>query len=448
MVLERASDQGQLLIISHEIVGPKMAGPGIRYYHLARVLARQLEVGLAAPEGSSLEPGADFALFCYRSGQDGHLEEAIRQAQAVLIPAILLVQVPSLLRSTVPLVIDGYDPFLAETLALSRDGLGQLQQTLTRAYLAGDFFICASERQRDWWLGLLEAHGRVNAWTFQTDPSLRCLVDVVPFGLPEEPARHTAQVVKGVWPGIDSGDRVILWGGGLWPWLDPLTAIRAMARLKERRPDVRLIFPGTRHPNPNMAGIPTHHRAAVQLAQELGLLDKTVFFGDWVPYADWPNVLLESDLALTLHFDTLETRLAFRSRVLDYVWASLPIVATRGDATGELVVRHGLGLEVDYEDAEGVAEAMLHLLEMPGRAFQPRFERVRRELTWERAARPLVEFCRRPRRAPDKAALGPDLGNPFYLGRIAHLQTLVEGYEQGRFIRLMRWFHRLRGRAR
>ena len=67
-----------------------------------------------------------------------------------------------------------------------------------------------------------------------------------------------------------------------------------------------------------------------------------------------------------------------------------------------------------------------------------RAEVWRLQLTWKRAAQPLVEFCRHPHRAPDKAAMGKGLGNPFYLSEIARLQALVEGYERGRFIRLMR----------
>ncbi|MEM2125906.1 MAG: hypothetical protein QXQ53_05875, partial [Candidatus Methanosuratincola sp.] len=186
--------------------------------------------------------------------------------------------------------------------------------------------------------------------------------------------------------------------------------------------------------------------------------------GDWVPYADWPGVLLESDLALTLHFDTLETRLAFRSRMLDYIWAGLPIIATRGDATSELVEKYGLGAVVDYGDEVGVAEAILRLLEIPKEAWAQRFERARQDLTWERAVHPLVEFCRNPRRAPDKVALGDRLGNPYYLEKVSHLwdentclrdentclrdenarlQSLVAGYERGRFIRMMRWLHQL-----
>ncbi|RLC86392.1 MAG: hypothetical protein DRJ03_08950 [Chloroflexi bacterium] len=441
-------EQGHVLVISHDVVGAQMAGPGIRYYHLARVLAQEFQVILAVPVEPALKSHQDFAVLPYHSGKEPALKDAIQQARVVLVPAVHLVSIPPLLNSSVPLVIDGYDPFVAETLFLQQETSG-LQIGLAQAYLAGDFFICASERQRDWWTGILEAYGRINSHTFDKDPSLRRLVDVVPFGLPEASPQHTRQVLKGVWPGIGAEDKVILWGGGLWPWLDPLTAIRAMGKVWQQRQDVRLIFPGTRHPNPGMEGIPTHNEAAFQMAQELGLLDSAVFFGEWVPYDDWPNVLLESDIALTLHYDTLETRLAFRSRVLDYAWVGLPVVATRGDATSELIARHEMGVLVDYEDVGGVSGAILRLLETPQSTFGGRFEKARRELTWERTARPLVEFCRDPRLSPDRVAMGSELGNPFYVDAVNRLtlerdgwRDSVKRYERGRFIRFMRWIHR------
>ena len=441
--------QAPVLIICHELVGAQMAGPGIRYYHLAHVLAQEFPVTLAVPAGSSLGPRGEFSVLTYHSGHDTALEEAIRRARAVLVPAVWLGLAPSLLETGVPLIIDGYDPFMAETFYLQPGDAADIQSALTRAYLAGDFFICASERQRDWWLGLLEAHGRINRHTLGEDASLRRLIDVVPFGLPETPPHHTRSVVKGVWPGVGENDQVILWGGGLWPWLDPLTAIRAVAKVWETRQDVRLIFPGTRHPNPAMAGIPTHTEAARALASRLELLDRGVFFGDWVPYEDWPNVLLESDIALTLHYeDTLETRLAFRSRVLDYVWAGLPMVITRGDATSALIAEHGLGMVVNGEAVEAVAAALLHLLNTPRAIFSQRCETVRGSLTWGRAACPLIEFCRQPRRAPDKIALGEQLGNPFYVNEVTHLQEKVKFYEQMRLIRLVRWLHPYRQRLK
>jgi glycosyltransferase involved in cell wall biosynthesis len=345
-MLEWGADDGDgaILIISHDVVGERMAGPGIRYYQLARVLAGEFRVILAVPRDSTLKADSDLRVLVYASGEDPLLVSAVAAARTVIVPAVWLSSCPALRHSMTPVVVDGYDPFQAELLFLSRAGARSQQAVLAQAYLSGDFFICASERQRDWWLGTLEAYGRVNAHTYGEDPSLRTLVDLVPFGLPAEPPAHQRQIIKGIWPGIGPDDRLLLWGGGLWPWLDPLTAIRALDIVWRRRQDVRLVFPGTRHPNAEMAGIPTHCEAAAALAAELGLLDRGVFFGDWLPYADWPSVLLESDLAVTLHFEeTLESRLAFRSRILDCIWASLPVIATEGDSTSELVGSRGLG---------------------------------------------------------------------------------------------------------
>ncbi len=186
------------------------------------------------------------------------------------------------------------------------------------------------------------------------------------------------------------------------------------------------------------------HQAALALADELGLTGRGVFFGDWVPYEEWPDYLLEADVGLSLHFDSIETRLAFRSRVLDYIWAGLPMVLTRGDAIGEYVVGRGLGEAVDYEDDAGVAYALLRLLERPRAAFAEQFEAARAGLTWESGAEPLVRFCRHPRRAPDKGRL-PSAGGDCREQEmeIARLRDVIAGYESGRFIRFMRWVHRV-----
>lgn len=432
-----------VLIISHDVVGPRLAGPGLRYFHLARVLAGDGPVVLAVPEASpELETPPPFALLRYGPGDDPRLAVAVREARVVVVAAVGWAHVPALAEAGAPLVVDCYDPIVAEVLHAQPSAARAQQAALSRAYLAGDFFICASERQRDWLLGLLEAHGRINAATYQADPSLRRLVDVVPFGLPETPPRRAAAVIRGVWDGIGPEDRVLLWGGGLWPWLDPLTAIRAVAQLRATAPDVRLIFPGTRHPNPVMGAFPSHAPAARALAAELGLLDRHVFFGDWVPQAQWPGVLLESDLALTLHgSETLESRLAFRSRVLDYIWAGLPIVATRGDATSQLIESYRLGVVVEAGRPEAVAEAIAGLLAQPRGALDANFAQARAALTWELAAGPLRKFCAAPTPAADHAGAGDRPGNPLYVDEITRLRERVAVYERLWSVRLGRWLH-------
>ncbi len=220
----------------------------------------------------------------------------------------------------------------------------------------------------------MEAQGRINPATYQADPTLRNLADVVPYGLPATQPVHTRPALKEVWPGLHDSDHIVLWGGGLWPWLDPQTAVYAIAAIWQQRQDVKLVFPGTKHPNPAMASMPTRNQDVVHLADQLGLLDRAVFFGDWIPYADRANVLLESDVALTLHYDSYESRLAFRSRVLEYIWAGIPIVATRGDATSDLVDRYNLGITVDCGDVEGVTTAILHRSAQPVDAYKACFD--------------------------------------------------------------------------
>lgn len=453
-----AKSSDSVLIISQDILGRSMAGPGIRTYSLSQVLARHMRTLVASPryDATDLPPnGAEFHRF--ELGDWSTLAPLVQQCSVCVAQGDIANIFPELADVDAAVVIDGYTPYLAEHLstwahlpvAEQIPHWSLRLQILNRQYRVGDFFICASERQRDWWLGLLEAHGRINPATLADDPSLRRLLDVVPYGLRSEPIQRTQQVIRNVWPGIGDKDKVLLWGGGLWPWLDPLTAIRAVARLWAQRQDLRLIFPGTRHPNPVVETMPTHTAAAKQLAAELGLYDKAVFFGDWIPYADWDNVLLESDLALSLHFDTLETRLAFRSRLFDYIRAGLPAIVSQGDATAEIIARHELGMVTPIADVEAVAAALAALLDEPRHTRAAAFEAARAQFTWEHAAEPLVRFCLNPYRAPDKAVLGEKFGNPVQVAlaeQLATAQKTIAAYESGKFMRMMHALGQVRHR--
>ena len=251
--------------------------------------------------------------------------------------------------------------------------------------------------------------GRANALTYDADPTLRRLIDVVPFGLPDQPPQHRRQVLRGVVPGIGQTDDVIVWAGGIYDWFDPLTLIRAIARLSRKRPSVRLYFMGLQHPNPD---VPPMQMAidAKALAEELGVAGQNVFFNDgWVDYSERQNFLLEANLGVTAHFDSVETRFSFRTRALDYLWAGLPIVATQGDAFAELIEREGLGLTVPAEDPAALEQALSRLLEDWAFAEEcrARVTEVRERFRWSLVLDPLVSYCRHPQPAPDLSAVHP-----------------------------------------
>jgi glycosyltransferase involved in cell wall biosynthesis len=247
---------------------------------------------------------------------------------------------------------------------------------------------------------MLGALGRLDPEGSASDPSFRDLIDVVPFGLESEPPVATRRVLKGVVSGIREDDKVLLWGGGIWNWFDPLTPIRAVHALVRKRDDVKLFFLGVRHPNPGV-----HQQAmaarAVELAKELGLYERFVFFNfAWVPYAERVNYLLESDLGISSHLDTLEARFSFRTRLLDYFWVGLPTVTTRGDVLADLVERENLGRAVGVGSVEDWTTAIEELLDDHAEHARVRrnVEQARGAFAWPRVVEPLARLAELPER--------------------------------------------------
>jgi hypothetical protein len=162
-------------------------------------------------------------------------------------------------------------------------------------------------------------------------------------------------------------------------------------------------------------------------------LDHAVLFHDgWVPYEERHNALLDAEVGVSGHLPHLETMLAFRTRILDYIWAGLPVLTTAGDALGDLVDDAGLGAVVPPGDPGAVADALRSLLldEARSAAARAAIEAVVPSLRWSAVLRPLREFCTDPRPAADRddpvaqrlrAARAPG-GEPW----LAHLRDLAD----------------------
>jgi hypothetical protein len=112
-----------------------------------------------------------------------------------------------------------------------------------------------------------------------------------------------------------------------------------------------------------------------------------------------------------MHFENLETRLSFRTRFLDYIWAGLPCVATEGDVFAEWIAAAGTGRVVPYRDVEAIANALVVLLGNEGerQACAERVMACRHLYTWERALDPLLRYCEDPWFAAD---IGARRGSP------------------------------------
>jgi glycosyltransferase involved in cell wall biosynthesis len=450
----------RILLISHDQVGRRMAGPAIRFWELARVLAGQFAVTLAVPGGTDLAP-VGFDILRYptedRSGGTELARRAASDADVVIVSGHQVVEMPFLRDLCVPLVADLWIPLPIESLAwhalsdrprqlVAYQDAVRATQTVARH---ADLLLVASERQRAFWLGILAACGRLHPDTYAADSDLRNLVDIVPVGCPAEPPRP-ARAIKGVWPGVGLKDRLILWTSGVWNWFDPTTLLRAMPQVVAQHPDVRLAFIGVKHPNEERVPEMEAARQARALSQELGLDGQTVFWGGWVPYAERGAYLLEADVGVSLHRTGLEPHFAFRARLLDCIWAGLPMVLTTGDVLGEEFERRGLGIRVQPYDVEALACALDAMLcQSNTRADRTAaFGEMRSRYSWDRMAEPLVRFCQAPRLDPAKAETmavteaGGEADWAELRAENARLNELVKGYESGRVMRLLSALHR------
>lgn len=419
----------KVLVISPDEIKKEMAGPAIRAFEIAKYLEKNHKVSIVY--------------------NPLNLTQLISENDVIICQHLALTQYPVLRKCKKSLVFDLYNLSIFECLeiALKEPAAYQalfgeyhpLLNVYTEILKTGDFFICANERQGDFWLGMLASLGRIDIKRYKGDDNLKNLIDIVPFGISNEPPTHTRVVLKGAHPQIQPQDKVILWAGGVYDWLDPLTSVKAMHRVAAIRPEIKLFFMGIRNPYRPLPKMRLSEQA-IKLAQDLGLYDKNIFFNDWVAYEDRQNYLLEADIGITTHHRNMEAYYSCRTRVLDYIWANLPIIISEGDGFSEIVKRHNLGLAVKDNDPDGVAQAILKLLDdnVFYRNCKNNLKSIAPDFYWGKAIEPLDYFCHSPQ-IPRNRANNILINNglsfyisqmPFYISYFGYKGLLIKIFKQ------------------
>jgi len=387
-----------------------MAGPAIRCIELARQLQSEFEVCVFSPGGGATEytqPPTDSFKIIAGAGKT-QLYDLAKEFDILIVQANVLKNYPGLGRLEKFLIVDLYDPILFSLLVQFQDepvtassSYRLMHQVLERHMLAADFCLCASERQRDYYLGRFCALGRIDPDMYAFDPSLRKLIDVAPFGVSQVKAVKQSVGMRGL-PGISESDFVLIWGGGVWDWFDPLTVIKAVEILSKKQNNIKLFFMGVHSPNPQVPRMSMAAKAE-ELARESGLLNKNVFFNEsWVPYEKRADYLLEADVAVSAHYDLIETRFSFRTRILDYFWAGLPTITTTGDDLSNLIETSKAGITTGYENVDDWVKAISTLSENESlrKQYAENAANLRQKFYWSQSAEPIARFCRDPYKLP------------------------------------------------
>jgi glycosyltransferase involved in cell wall biosynthesis len=381
---------------------------GLRIWGLARQLsARGHEVTISEPLGRRTAippaPGAPGIRFTgWRDPCDSRAE--IERADVVVVQATPFVMPHFEHARPRFLVADLYAPVLLEGASFMYGSHGELSNyaELVRSTLfflrRGHAFLCAGERQRRYYTGALASTGRINALTAAKD-----LVRVVPMGIENEPLVEPAErLFRGRW--VPEEAEVLLWPGGIYPWFDAATVVRAFARVRRARPKATLLFVGAENP---LAGTLAAAGAqeAMREAERLGLPEDAVVFAPWLPYEHRAAMYFEADLAVAAHKPLPEAEFSWRTRTLDCLWGGLPMVATEGDELGEIAAAAGAAMAIPVGDDAAMAEAIGSLLVDPARRDEMRQAArglATGTLSWEQVSEPLHQLCVDPRAAVDR----------------------------------------------
>lgn len=376
----------RVLLVCPEPLGHgQPAGIGIRFVEMAGVLrADGHEVTLLSRDGGQV-PGCSVGTITPRE-----LRDASERSDVVVVQGHVANDLFAHARP-LPVVVDLYDPYIIENLHYFTERGAEVfahdHATLMRSLQHGDVFLCASEAQRLFYLGILLAAGRLNPIAFQRDPHFDSMLRIAPFGV--QPARR--RVAR------DLASPAVLFGG-IYDWYDPILAIEAVAVARRELPGMTLTF--THHPNPALT--PQGKTAeAMEHVQRRGF--DFVRFEPWVPYDRRGEFFDRFALALLTFPRSIETDLSMRTRVYDYLWGGLPIVTSSAPGTDEIITRYGAGSIVRSESVTDFAQEIARAVR-EHEAMTAATTTFVLQHQWSRTLRPLVDFVRQPQRDDSKEA--------------------------------------------
>lgn len=227
----------------------------------------------------------------------------------------------------------------------------------------GDLYLCANEHQVHYYRGILYQIGRINPLRYDDDPLV-----LAPFGISRGLPAKKASPISNL--GIPSRVKRLLWFGGVYPWFDIERLFEAIEILAYTVPCV-LIVVGVRNPF-------NGHPDFIELATKIEDLAKSkrfndlVFLADWVSYHDRADWYLDSDLTVMVSADGIENEYAWRTRLVDYLWAGVHVATSGQDLLSKQMVSAGLASYLNTGSAGEISKSLeLALINSSSSKVQP-----------------------------------------------------------------------------
>jgi glycosyltransferase involved in cell wall biosynthesis len=270
-----------------------------------------------------------------------------------------------------------------------------------KSFWLGDFLLTAGERERYYLLGLLAASKRMSHEKHdQTDP----LIHLIPMTPPPEPPAPSKESMQ-----KKPGEFVLLVAGAFLPWYDYTTFFKALRILdRKAKSNLKVLFMGGNPRDPKFE----------HLVKEMGTLSKMqekIVYTGTVPFKQRANYYSLADVAVNIPANTIEDELSVRTRVVDYIWAGLPILTPAKDEYSTAVVEADAGFAYQAGDASSLAQAIEKIITHPERLEQSRKNMrflLEGKFNLKNYILPLEKFIRDPYINPSRLTprgIGPNL---------------------------------------
>lgn len=375
----------RVLIISSDLLplpGFPTTGAGLRAWSIGQGLrARGHEVLFSMPKAAMVGRSASgegcIADLLWEQGQ---LDEVVARAGPDVVVACGWSTLAHLQHATVPVVLDQHGPHLLERGFQKHLDESTNTAEKLRGLSKADFFTCAGERQRRYFLPWLQRAG---------------------FEDPEGDSAVMPVSLGGQWPAVErrDGETTFVYGGVFLPWQDPSLALTTLVERMEALGRGRLRIFGGEHPF-----IPIDTQSFQQLKERLAK-SRRVEVSPMLPREALLAEYQKAHVAIDLMKRNPERELAFTTRTVEYLWCGLPVIYNNYAELADYIGPANAGWCLDPEDRSAMVtvfdEILLHpniLTERSRRARQIAEER----LNWSESIEPLDQFIRMPykRRVP------------------------------------------------
>ncbi|HKR82358.1 MAG TPA: glycosyltransferase [Candidatus Saccharimonadales bacterium] len=265
----------------------------------------------------------------------------------------------------------------------------------------GDRFLCASEPQKRFYQGVLSGIGRINPATYGED-----LILVVPYGIYRDQAKQTEHPIQKLIGKDHTKFKKVLWFGGIYPWFDLTDLVEAVQKVNGQTP-AKLVIVGAKNPFNTHPDFIKKYEELLEYVKKHKLEDLVVL-QDWIRFEDRANWYLDSDLVVVINKQGPENELAWRTRLVDFTWANLPLITNGGDPVSELLLAADAAAQFSGLTPSAMANDMLKLFadRVTLQEVKMNLKNVRDELYWDVATKPLAEAVQAHDRAQDFTAFG------------------------------------------